>query len=122
MLKGNEVVIPATARHKELAWEFMKFLAGEEAQYLYGLRGRFFPVNRNAALRLVREWSRSNLRPEHMLILTTANIRSLPLRPGFQEINNMWIAELEPVWAGQKPAREATIRINELVDTILAKY
>ncbi len=48
--KGNPVVIPVNAKNKEAAWEFMKFLGGEEAQYIYGREGRFYPLHRSAGL------------------------------------------------------------------------
>ncbi len=118
-VKGNPVIIPASAKNKELAWEFMKFLGGEEANYIYGMQGRFFPLHRSALMRVVR--NSANLPPKSLPIITELKAKPLPLVPGFSQVQNMWVTELRPVWLGQAPARTAAVKIAEQSAVILAE-
>lgn len=116
--KGNPVVIPVNAKNKEAAWEFMKFLGGEEAQYIYGSLGRFTPMHRAALARTIRDTA--GMPPANFAALLSWNYLPLPNVPGFSDLQNMWIGELEPVWTGETPARVAGERIRELSVGVLA--
>lgn len=117
-LKGNPVVIPHNAKNKEAAWEFMKFLGSEEAQYIYGYLGRFTPMHRTALARVVRD--SAGMPPANMAQLLTWNYLPLPNVPGFNELQYMWAEELEQVWYGNVPARVAGERIRERSVGLLA--
>lgn len=117
-VKGNPVVIPVNAKNKEAAWEFMKFLGSEEANYIYGLQGRFFPMHRSALQRIINE--SKGMPPANLGIIVRLNAMSLPFVPGFSEVQRMWGQELRPVWAGTTSARVAGARIAERSVAILA--
>lgn len=110
-LKGNPVIIPANAANKELAWEFMKFLGSEEAQYIYGSLGRFYPMHRGALARVIQD--SEGLPPANLRSVIEWRADPLPNVPGFRQVQDMWQAELEPVWFGETSAKQAGERIRQ---------
>lgn len=117
--KGNPVFIPVNAKNKEAAWEFMKFLGSEEAQYIYGSLGRFTPMHRTALARTIRDTE--GMPPANFAQLLTWNFLPLPFVAGFRQVQDMWHGELEQVWYGNTPARVAGERIRDLSVGILAE-
>lgn len=110
-VKGNPVVIPSTARNKELAWEFMKFLGSEEAYYIYGSEGRFFPMHRSAMQRVLQD--SVGLPPANLGMVLELNAQPLPFVPGFSQVQNMWRDELRRVWQGEISVQLAVQQIAE---------
>src|SRR5690606_16444608 len=116
-IKGNPVVIPVNAPNKELAWEFMKFLGSEEAYYIYGSQGRFTPMHRSALIRIFQD--SVGLPPANLPAALEWRAEPLPSVPGFRQVQDMWHAELEPVWSGLTSARAAGERIRQQSVAIL---
>ena len=116
-VKGNPVVIPANAANKELAWEFMKFLGSEEAQYIYGREGRFYPLHRSALARVIQD--SVGLPPANLAAVMTWHAEPLPAVPGFAQVQNMWHEELEAVWNGTTSAKTAGEMIRQRSAVIL---
>ena len=78
---GNTVVMPVGSPNPEAAWTFMRFLGSEEAQTIYGQRGRFFPFHRQAAFNTVQDALRSDLSPSRFGILIELETRHAVPRP-----------------------------------------
>lgn len=116
-IKGNPVIIPASAQNKELAWEFMKFLGSEEAYYIYGSQGRFIPMHRSALSRVMTD--SLGLPPANLAAILEWNAEPLPSVPGFRQVQDMWHDQLEPVWSGATSARLAGEQIRQLSVGIL---
>ena len=116
-IKGNPVVIPANAANKELAWEFMKFLGSEEAQYIYGSLGRFYPMHRSALARVIVD--SEGLPPANLRSVMEWRADPLPAVPGFRQVQDMWHVELEGVWNGTTSAKAAGDQIRQQSVVIL---
>lgn len=116
-VKGNPVVILNASQNKELAWEFMKFLGSEEAQYIYGREGRFYPLHRSALARVIQD--SAGLPPANLASVMTWYAEPLPAIPGFSQVQDMWHEELEPVWFGETSAKTAGERIRQRSAVIL---
>ena len=116
-MKGNPVAIPVDARNPELAWEFMKFLSSEEALYIYGRHGRFFPLHRSALMRVIQE--SADVPPRNLATMLEWYAEPLPFVPGLHDIYWMRREQLRPVWQGTAPARTVGLQIAELSVGIL---
>lgn len=118
-VKGNEVIIPSNAENKKLAWEFMKFLGSEEAYYIYGMEGRFFPLHKTALRRVAEDSEAKGLYPAHLKSILQFNAQPLPLCPGYRRVQNLWVQNLRSVWRGEKPANTVCKQIAEMSIGIL---
>ena len=117
-VKGNPTVIPVDAPNPEAAWEFQKFLASEDAYYIYGREGRYFPMHRGAMMRVIND--SAGLPPANMQLIITATAEPLPAVPGLGDIHWMRREELQPVWRFEESPQAAGIRIAERSVAILA--
>lgn len=118
---GNTVVLPVGSPNAEAAWTFMRFLGGEEAQTIYGQRGRFFPFHTQAAMNTVRDASQNNLSPSRFGLLIELDARAMPYHvPEWDRLASIFTQELRPAWLGREPVRNAVARVVELGNAALA--
>lgn len=117
---GNTVVMPVGSPNPEAAWTFMRFLGGEEAQTIYGQRGRFFPFHRQAALNTVEDALRSNMSPSRFGILIELEARAMPYHvPEWDQLSSIFTQQLRPAWLGRESVSSAVSRAVEMGNAAL---
>lgn len=119
MVKGNQLVMSADSRHKDLAWEFMKFMTGPEVERkLYIELRRSFPTRKDVARS--PDYLRSGDKPPHHLDAFVSSVergRVLPITSRWGEWTGEFNSAMEPVFNGtesdlDKGLREAVRRAN----------
>jgi len=117
---GNTVVMPVGSPNQEAAWTFMRFLGGEEAQTIYGQRGRFFPFHRQAALNTVQDALLSNMSPSRFGMLIELEARAMPYHiPEWDQLSSIFTQELRPAWLGRDSVTNAVSRVVEMGNAVL---
>ena len=102
------LAIAASSRHREKAWEFVKFAAGPVGQAIVAESGLFVPVLRSA---LTSEgFARAHRRIEHLAVLTEgpAHAEGLPITPAWEKVYALMERHLGPVLRGTRPATSLT--------------
>jgi multiple sugar transport system substrate-binding protein len=108
-------VISATARDPDAAWEFIKYAsAPEKHQRLIDARGNlgYLP-----AVRGIRE---TQLNRPFLQIANSEYARSVPLVRRWNSIYEAIVRNLNPLWSGERTAREAVSGARSEVERILS--
>jgi multiple sugar transport system substrate-binding protein len=105
------------------AWEFAKYFGGPEAE-----KERIVKNGRTPALKALQEEYVKILEPAQppanaRLFLEALDYsRPLPITPAWTEMRQVIGEQLKPVWAGERPAKDATAEITRLVNPLLAPF
>lgn len=106
-LGGVSVGIPANSKHKDAAWEFIKYRLKKEVQLRASTLGLSMPAVREAATSpefLTQE------RPAHLRYFVEAlsYTRPFPTFPGFEDVDGNAISpQLARLWRGEVSAQQA---------------
>jgi len=102
------LAISASSRHREKAWEFVKFVAGPVGQEIIAESGLFVPALRSA---LTSDgFARAHRTIGHLSVLTEgpAHSEGLPVTPAWEKIYALMERYLGPVLRGTRPATSLT--------------
>ena len=105
------------------AWEFAKFFGGPDAE-----KERIVKNGRTPALRSLQDDYVKILDPSKppasskLYLDALEYSRALPITPVWTEMRKIIGDELKPVWAGEKPAKDACAEIVRQVNPLLAQY
>ena len=105
------------------AWEFAKYFGGPEAE-----TERIVKNGRTPALKSLQDEYVKILDPNQpprnskLYLEALEYSRPLPITPAWTEMRQIIGEQLKPVWAGERPAREATAEITRLVNPLLAPF
>lgn len=121
VIKGNQLVVNKFAEHPELAWEFVKFLTGPEAELILGAKWRRCVPTRLSVQRSP-EYLQSQEAPRHtdVFLETVKRGRILPIDARYQEWSQEFSTATDALFnvggiTVQQAARNATDRINRLL-------
>lgn len=108
-------------KHGAEAWQWLKYLSGEEASRLYGATGLVIPPLKSVAESA--EFTSSAEQPKHRkaFIDDLATAQPFPIVPNWIDILAAIDEMLAPAWNGQKSAKEAIDAGNAKVDALLQK-
>lgn len=111
---GENIVMTSGSRHKEAAWEFMRFMLSEEAQGILAATGQI-PVLRSAIT--LPEFQSSEYYPVYLEQLLTAKARTP--HPRYTEIEGIVQDAFWKAITGETSARIALTEAARLVDQLL---
>ena len=125
---GSTLFTGATTMFKDSknvaeAWEFAKFFGGPEAE-----KERIVKNGRTPALKSLQDEYVKILDPSQspasakLYLEALEYSRPLPITPAWTEMRQIIGEQLKPVWAGEKPAKDATAEITRLVNPLLAQF
>jgi multiple sugar transport system substrate-binding protein len=112
------LAISASSRHKEQAWEFVKFATGPVGQAITGESCLFVPVLRSALN--APGFARSHARLTNHAILTQgpAHSKGLPVTPAWEKVVALMDRNFGPVLRGTHPATALT-GLSHALDEVL---
>ncbi len=114
------LAIAADSRHREQAWEFVKFAAGPAGQALIGESGLFVPVLRSAITS--PGFSAAHTGISNLAVLTggPAHSEGLPVSPEWQRVHALMDRAIGPVLRGKRPAASLKSGLSPQIDELLA--
>lgn len=114
------LAIAADSRHREQAWEFVKFAAGPAGQALIGESGLFVPVLRSAIA--APGFTAAHAGIENLEVLTggPAHSEGLPISPQWQRVHALMDRAIGPVLRGKRPATSLKHGLTPQIDEVLA--
>ena len=106
-------------KHPQESWQWLKYLAGEEASKIYGASGLVIPPLK--ALANSAEFTSSAQPPHHrkVFIDDLAVAHPFPIVPNWLDVLTAINDMLAPVFAGTKTAKEAIDAGNAKLDALL---
>jgi multiple sugar transport system substrate-binding protein len=112
------LAISATSRHKDQAWEFVKFATGPVGQALIGESCLFVPVLRSALDS--SGFAKAHHRVGNLAVLTggPTNSEGLPITPAWEKIAALMDRNFGPVLRGSRPATTLA-GLSTAVDEVL---
>ncbi|BBX96722.1 ABC transporter substrate-binding protein [Mycobacterium lacus] len=112
------LAIAASSRHREQAWEFVKFATGPDGQALIGETKLFVPVLRSAINS--PGFAESHSRINNLAVLTggPAHSKGLPITPAWPKVSALMDRSFGPVLRGSRPATSLT-SLSRAVDEVL---
>lgn len=114
-------VVPRTARHPELAYRFVRALAGEKMQRELARIGNGVPGLRAAASSMIPELPQT-IRQVFLDVVERGGARFMPRLTNWREIEDLVGAELQGALILRKyTAREACARVAKKTDDFLAR-
>lgn len=114
------LAIAADSRHRDQAWEFVKFAAGPVGQALIGESGLFVPVLRSAIA--APGFTAAHTGISNLAVLTggPANSEGLPISPEWQKVHALMDRAIGPVLRGKRPATSLKTGLAPQIDEVLA--
>lgn len=114
------LAIASDSRHKEQAWEFVKFAAGPAGQTLIGQTGLFVPVLKSAIA--APGFAAAHARITNLAVLTggPAHSEGLPVSPDWQKVHALMDRAIGPVLRGKRPAAGLKAGLPPQIDEVLA--
>ncbi|WP_082957383.1 sugar ABC transporter substrate-binding protein [Mycolicibacter heraklionensis] len=114
------LAIAADSRHREQAWEFVKFAAGPVGQRLIGESGLFVPVLRSAID--TPGFTAAHTGIGNLAVLTggPAHSEGLPISPDWQKVHALMDRAIGPVLRGKRPAASLKRGLTPQIDEVLA--
>ncbi|MDD7814443.1 sugar ABC transporter substrate-binding protein [Mycobacterium sp. CSUR Q5927] len=112
--------IAATSRHRQQAWEFVKFAAGPVGQSLIGESGLFVPVLRSAIA--APGFTEAHAGISNLAVLTggPSHSEGLPITPEWQKVHALMDRAIGPVLRGKRPAASLKTGLTPQIDEVLA--
>lgn len=114
------LAIAADSRHREQAWEFVKFAAGPIGQSLIGESGLFVPVLRSAIDSPGFTAAHTGIRNLAVLTGGPAHSEGLPISPDWQKVHALMDRAIGPVLRGKRPATSLKRGLTPQIDEVLA--
>ncbi|MDQ3700545.1 MAG: hypothetical protein M3442_06440 [Chloroflexota bacterium] len=107
---------------KAEAWEFAKFFGGPEAKTERIVKNGRTPALKSLQAEYVKLLDPSQPPASARFYLEALEYsRPLPITPLWTEMRQIIGEQLKPVWAGEKPAKDATAEITRLVNPLLTQ-
>lgn len=123
VVKGNQLVMPATCAHPEAAWRFMRYLTSPEIEnLLYVKNRRSFPTRK--AVAYSKEFRDGSLPPSqiHIFIDAVETGRQLPIDNRWAEWTVAMNNELDMLWNGaNRDAKAVANRASQAVNKVLSE-
>ncbi|MBQ7256837.1 MAG: extracellular solute-binding protein [Abditibacteriota bacterium] len=112
---GNSLIIPATSKHKEAAWKFIKFATEKEQMINVCLAGGRIPARKSAALD--DSFYKDPIYKGFIDQLDYGH--SIPIVPGWNEANDALARELEKYLKGTQDAQTTLTNGEKIVNSII---
>jgi multiple sugar transport system substrate-binding protein len=111
--------IPAGARSPDASWLAVRHLTSKEGLLPFARIGRYIPPQKS----LWREAVPADGTPKGFAKAFLDSWERLsvpsPFTPGFQQLVPVWNEELDPVWTGERPARDGAAALAARVEQFL---
>ncbi|MCV7384650.1 sugar ABC transporter substrate-binding protein [Mycolicibacter longobardus] len=114
------LAIAADSRHRDQAWEFVKFAAGPVGQALIGESGLFVPVLRSAIAAPGFTAAHTGISNRAVLTGGPAHSEGLPISPEWQKVHALMDRAIGPVLRGKRPATSLKTGLAPQIDEVLA--
>lgn len=114
------LAIAADSRHRQQAWEFLKFAAGPAGQSLIGQSGLFVPVLRSAIDSPGFTAAHAGIRNLAVLTGGPAHSEGLPISPDWQKVHALMDRAIGPVLRGKRSATTLKTGLAPQIDELLA--
>lgn len=114
------LAIAADSRHREQAWEFVKFAAGPVGQALIGQSGLFVPVLKSAIAAPGFTAAHAGITNLDVLTGGPAHSEGLPISPDWQKVHALMDRAIGPVLRGKRPAASLKSGLTPQIDEVLA--
>ncbi|WIY60493.1 sugar ABC transporter substrate-binding protein [Bacillus arachidis] len=101
LVATSAVSIAKDAKHKELAWEFVKFYSSPEA---IKMRTSDLPVRISVVKELKKE-EETNIKPFYTMLERSTNTPAFLLNPKWDEVNRNLSAAINAIMLGQDPEK-----------------
>ncbi|HEU0192541.1 MAG TPA: sugar ABC transporter substrate-binding protein [Mycobacterium sp.] len=114
------LAIAASSRHREQAWEFVKFAAGPAGQALVGASGLFVPTCRSAIGSAGFVQAHRGI--DNLAVLTggPAHSEGMPITPYWDKVHALMDRAFGPVLRGKRPATSLQTGLSRQIDEVLA--
>jgi len=115
------IAICSQSKHKELAWEFIKFVLGYEAQVRYALSGQI-PINKRAALSpYLLDPAKP---PQNMQVFLQAIEMGIPStdKEVPAVVNTTLERELNKIWNRGEPVQQVLDAARPVINALLAEH
>ncbi|CPR04933.1 sugar ABC transporter sugar-binding protein [Mycobacterium bohemicum DSM 44277] len=112
------LAVAASSRHREKAWEFVKFATGPVGQALVGESSLFVPVLRSALASPGFAKAHGSIGNLAVLTEGPAHSEGLPITPAWEKVNALMDRNMGPVLRGKRPATSLT-GLAHAVDEVL---
>ncbi len=119
---GQGFVVTSTGKAKEAAWEWAKYAVEEDAQRAMGANGGWFPTRLSYAdFAQPTDGIPANF--DDVFYGNAAKYGFVPwwFVAGWAEIRDSIMAELDPLWSGDKTAAEAAEEMQRIGDPLIAQ-
>lgn len=115
---GVHAVVSASD-HPQEAWEWIKFLAGPEAQQAFASSGLVMGARRDSAI--VSTLMRDDVPPKNLRLFLEAPLdaQPYPMTPYFNEAISAILPALDVAWTGEKPFIVTIEEVKDVVEAIL---
>lgn len=118
----TSLAIPATAPHKDLAWEFVKFVSGEEGAEILAATGTIPAIMTDQVAELVSATDGFPTDGDSKEALNTSNLYlEMPVHPKNSEIETALNEAHDAIMTGSMSVEDGIADMNEKVSAILAQ-
>ena len=107
------------SRHKDEAWELVKFMTGKEYQRSSAILSGLVPSRRSVAESVAYLEREKPPRSRHVVLQMIKYGRARPGVACMQEMEQVVLSELDLVRSGRKSAKEACKKITPVIDELL---
>ena len=121
VIKGNQLVVYQHSKHPELAWEFVKYMTGPEAELILGAQWRRCVPTR-LSVQQHPEYLKTDKPPFHtdVFLDTVRRGRTLPIDARYQEWSREFSSATDSLFnvggiTAPQASRNATDKINALL-------
>lgn len=116
---GASYGVLRAARHKDEAWELVKFMTGKEYQQKTAVLSGLVPSRRSVAESVAYLKRRTPPRSRHVVLQMIKYGRPRPPVACMQEMEQMVLSQLDVVRLGRKSAKQACKKVTPVVDQLL---
>ncbi|MEW6555833.1 MAG: sugar ABC transporter substrate-binding protein [Elusimicrobiota bacterium] len=112
------------SKHKEEAWQLIKYLMSKEGQELVAEAGHAIPSLKSVAKsdRFLKAKVITQPIDAKVYLDSIKYAQPTPTNPYWVEINELLGREIDWVWQGKKPAKEVLETIQPQIENLLSKY
>jgi multiple sugar transport system substrate-binding protein len=112
LIDSFSIFMPKQAKHKNAAWDFIKYATSEQAQVNFSKTSQRLPATAEA----VKDpyFTRNPILQVFAHAISTG--RAMPIVPQWVHIQNVLVAEIQKVLAGQESAKTALDNVDNTVN------
>ena len=113
--------IPSGVLHPEASWAAVRHLTSKEGLLPFAHVGRYIPPQRSLWKEAIpTDGAPAGFKKTFLDQWERLNVMS-PFVPDFQQLNPAWQEELDPVWTGERPARDGVSALEARIEEFLRR-